>query len=220
MDSFKAAEIKRMDLGGNEAWKCFWEGKMGREWGRPGEGGDVGAAGVVEERYGGVVGEEWKERLGCRVEGREFVGVPVQERKGAARMAEAMEGIGAKSQKELNEDFFARKGGENGTRPEGVAPSLGGKYAGFGSEPVPVARGGGGTMPGVDAFQADPVGALTKGFWGFAGAVGKGAKTLNEGYIQPTAQKVRYSFPIYLSIHLAGTDGLIYPPICSSQKQI
>lgn len=185
-----------MDLGGNEAWRGFWEGETGKEWGRPGEGGDAGAGRVVGERYGGGVGEEWKERLGCLVDGREFCGVVRRGEEAATidvRKGGSMEGGGGRSRKEINEDFFARKGGENGERPEGVAPSLGGKYAGFGSEPVaspPGAGGGGGG--GVEAFQADPVGALTKGFWGFAGAVGKGAKTLNEGYIQPTAQKVLF----------------------------
>lgn len=193
-----------MDLGGNEAWKAFWTGRTGGDWGRPGEGGDAAAVRGVEERYGGGVGEEYKERLGCVVDGREFGGVPVQERKvvagrgidsATASAAAPVGGMGAKGRKELNEDFFARKGSENFGRPEGLAPSQGGKYAGFGSEPIPASGaggggGGGGALPGVEELQADPVGALTKGFWGFAGAVGKGARTLNEGYIQPTAQKV------------------------------
>ena len=189
-----------MDLGGNNAWREFWESKTGKQWGRPGEGGDAAAVRIVEERYGGEVGEEWKERLGCKVEGREFSGMPVKERKvmegrgmdaASARTSSPL-GLGSKSQKEQNEDFFARKGGVNASRPEGVAPSQGGKYGGFGSEPAsaPRAGAGGGALPGVNEFQQDPMAALSKGFWGFAGAVGKGAKTLNEGYIQPTAQKV------------------------------
>lgn len=196
-----------MDLGGNTKWKEFWEkNSAGKAWGRPGEGGDTEAQKRIEERYGGDVGEEWKERLGCLVEGREFSGMPIKERKtmanrgtdpSTARTSSPLNnagGFGPKSQKEQNEDFFARKGGENASRPADLAPSQGGKYAGFGSEPMPTSsgagRGGGGAVPGLDELQADPVAALTKGFWGFAGAVGKGAKTLNDGYIQPTAQKV------------------------------
>lgn len=206
MDSFKPLELSRMDLGGNIAWREFWEGKSGQSWGRPGEGADGAAQGRLEERYGGDVGEEWKERLGCKVEGREFGGMPVKERKkmesfgtdqSTARTASPLNaptGIGSKSQKEMNEDFFARKGNENKNRPEGLAPSQGGKYAGFGSEPAgPVkgsVEGGGGALPSVDELQADPVAALTKGFGWFTSTVGKGAKTLNDGYIQPTAQKV------------------------------
>ena len=110
----------------------------------------------------------------------------------------ARTGMGPKSQKEQNEDFFARKGSENANRPDGIAPNQGGKYSGFGSDPTPAAprnnTSGSGAMPGVNDFQQDPMAALSKGFWGFAGAVGKGAKSLNEGYIQPTAQKVRQTF--------------------------
>lgn len=38
------------------------------------------------------------------------------------------------------EDFFARKMAENESRPEGLPPSQGGKYVGFGSSPNPMSR--------------------------------------------------------------------------------
>ncbi|KAH6824857.1 ARF-GAP domain 7 [Perilla frutescens var. hirtella] len=38
------------------------------------------------------------------------------------------------------EDFFSRKISENQTRPEGIPPSQGGKYVGFGSTPAPAPR--------------------------------------------------------------------------------
>lgn len=207
MDSFKPLELARMDLGGNNAWKEFWESKTGQSWGEPGQGADAPAQRTLEERYGGDIGEEYKERLGCKVEGKEFTGMPIKERKkmesigtdsATARTASPLNasgGMGSKSQKEMNEDFFARKGNENKFRPDGVAPSQGGKYGGFGSEPLTPytagdGGGGGGALPSADDFQADPVAALTKGFGWFTSTVGKGAKTLNDGYIQPTAQKI------------------------------
>ncbi|MCJ1280358.1 Zn finger-containing GTPase- Activating Protein for ARF [Puttea exsequens] len=212
MDSFKAAELKRMELGGNEGWRLFWEEKAGESWGKPGEGGDAAAAKRLEERYGTDIGSEYKERLGCKTEGREYTGLPPTERKkmstagtdaSTARTASphfaanASGGIGPKSQKVQNEDFFARKGNENAGRPEGLAPSQGGKYAGFGSAVEPVAVGGkagaGAAAPGLDDFQADPVAALTKGFGWFTKTVGQGVKTVNDGYIQPTAQKIAES---------------------------
>ena len=219
MDSFKPLELARMDLGGNNAWKEFWESKTGRSWGEPGQGADATAQRTLEERYGGDIGEEWKERLGCKVDGKEFTGMPIKERKkmesigtdsATARTASPLNasgGMGSKSQKDMNEEFFARKGNENKYRPDGVAPSQGGKYGGFGSEPAPTGKvgggGGGGVLPSADEFQADPVAALTKGFGWFTSTVGKGAKTLNDGYIQPTAQKVRpptYLIPSSLQI--------------------
>lgn len=212
MDSFKPAEIARMELGGNAAWKDFWESKQknGERWGRPGQGGDGEAMRLVGERYGGDEGEEYKERLGCRVEGREFVGMPVKERKrmesrgletSTARTSSPLASAGGQPRSQMksqNEEFFARKGNENASRPDGLAPSQGGKYAGFGSEPPIMAREGGSAgaiLPGVDDFQKDPVAALSKGFGWFTSTVGKGAKTVNDGWIQPTAQKVRSPFP-------------------------
>jgi len=38
------------------------------------------------------------------------------------------------------EDFFARRRAENEARPEGLPPSQGGKYVGFGSGPAPSQR--------------------------------------------------------------------------------
>lgn len=203
MDSFKPAEISRMELGGNNNWRDFWESKSGEKWGKPGHGGDGDAMRLVGDRYGGDDGEEYKERLGCKVEGREFAGMPVKERQkmesrgmetSTARTSSPLAGAGPRSQKSQNEDFFARKGNENAARSEGLAPSQGGKYGGFGSEPaVTTSReGSGGALPGVDDFQKDPVAALSKGFGWFTSTVGKGAKTVNDGWIQPTAQKVRF----------------------------
>ena len=206
-----------MELGGNSNWKDFWEGKQlksagggggGEKWGKPGQGADGEAMRLVGERYGGEEGEEYKERLGCKVEGREFVALPVKERKrmesrgvdvaSAQRTSSPLGSAGPRSQKSQNESFFAKKGNENKGRPEGLAPSQGGKYAGFGSE-LPVMagegerEGGSAILPGVDDFQKDPVAALSKGFGWFTSTVGKGAKTVNDGWIQPTAQKVRFT---------------------------
>ncbi|KAG6131305.1 hypothetical protein E4U28_006984, partial [Claviceps purpurea] len=59
MDAFKASEIERMRQGGNAGWRAFFEDHedtqmRGMSW----EGA------TIAERYGGEVGEEWKERLG------------------------------------------------------------------------------------------------------------------------------------------------------------
>ncbi|KAL8778864.1 MAG: hypothetical protein Q9213_007218, partial [Squamulea squamosa] len=142
--------------------------------------------------------EEWKERLSCKVEGREFTGLPERP---VRQKKEAVDGVaggmGARSQKEMNEDFFARKGNENESRRADLPPSQGGKYAGFGSDPMAGtggsgkrAEGGKEGIPGVDEFQKDPVAALTKGFGWFTTTVGKGAKSVNDGWIQPNVQKL------------------------------
>ncbi|KAL8648751.1 MAG: hypothetical protein Q9210_004801 [Variospora velana] len=188
MDAFKGHEIARMQRGGNERWKRFWAEKSSGPWKNlPGE------LKAFEEVYGGEVGEEWKERLGCEVEGREFLGLPETKKVLVKETVEASESMTGRSQKEMNEDFFARKGGENERRREDLPPSQGGKYAGFGSQPAappqPIAGSGEG-MPGVDEFQKDPVAALTKGFGWFTTTVGKGAKSVNDGWVKPNVQKL------------------------------
>jgi ADP-ribosylation factor GTPase-activating protein 1 len=80
-----------------------------------------------------------------------------------------------------------------------LPPSQGGKYSGFGSAP-PVKDQEGGKLPGFEDLQKDPVAALTKGFGWFTTTVGKTAKSVNEGYIQPTAAKV-ISFPHFHPHH-------------------
>ncbi|XP_047336373.1 probable ADP-ribosylation factor GTPase-activating protein AGD6 [Impatiens glandulifera] len=54
------------------------------------------------------------------------------------------------------DNFFARKLAENESRPEGLAPSQGGKYVGFGSTPAPVPR--------KNAQQDDVLSVVTQGF--------------------------------------------------------
>ncbi|MEW5316635.1 MAG: hypothetical protein WDW38_007994 [Sanguina aurantia] len=78
--------------------------------------------------------------------------------KGAAQGGRPAEGKGEYSRSALEasaagkDSFFASKMAENSSRPEGVAPSQGGKYVGFGSAPGPSASaaGGRGSSKGVD----------------------------------------------------------------------
>jgi ADP-ribosylation factor GTPase-activating protein 1 len=203
MDSFKVNEVRRMEMGGNKAWRAFWDANAGKSW----------DATSVADRYNGDVGDEYKERLSAEVEGREYV--PQPKKKPAPAQAQGRQAMGSSTgspsgmgrqspaprggspaqggQKAKNEAYFAKMGEMNNSRPEGVAPSQGGKYGGFGSSYEPDAgraQSGGGGIPGVDDFQKDPVAALTKGFGWFTTTVGRTAKGVNDGWIQPGVQKV------------------------------
>lgn len=201
-----------MEEGGNTRWKEFWESHPDGGAGKQGSWEKVG----VEERYTGDVGEEWKERLSAKIEGREYVAPPKKEKKVVPAWERSSTPMGGKgsparsgspavgARKEKNEAYFAKLGNENANRSAELPPSQGGKYAGFGSAPPGPsgsASGGSATIPGVDEFQKDPVAALTKGFGWLTATVGKGVKTVNEGYIQPTAQKVYFSHRPRLSLH-------------------
>jgi ADP-ribosylation factor GTPase-activating protein 1 len=209
MDAFKANEIERMRLGGNENWRNFFE-----------EHEDTKMIGIswddttISERYSGEVGEEWKERLTAKVEGREYVPgekkpaaatntsattAPTSGSKPASRQGTPLSGTGSSGaggagsgKVKVDDKYFARLGADNANRSESLPPSQGGKYAGFGNTPGPAAgsSGQGGALPGLDDLQKDPMAALTKGFGWFTTTVSKTAKTVNDGYIQPTAKGV------------------------------
>ncbi|WEW56538.1 Zn finger-containing GTPase- Activating Protein for ARF [Emydomyces testavorans] len=212
MDAFKTVEIRRMEYGGNQPWKAFFDAHS------------ITAAesttfddATIKERYSGEVGEEWKARLNAKVEGREYV--PGEEKKnssnavsrtntpgtlgnGSANQSGAIspgENTGSmKSRKEQNEDYFARLGGENATRSEELPPSQGGKFTGFGGG-MPVSNQTSKQnegIPGINDFQNDPVAALTKGFGWFTTTIGKSAKTVNDSYLQPAAKSQTQPKPL------------------------
>ncbi|KAI9100983.1 hypothetical protein DFS34DRAFT_449767 [Phlyctochytrium arcticum] len=118
------------------------------------------------------------------------------------------EGQGPLTDKSRNENFFARKGQENSSRPVDLPPNQGGRFAGFGSNYTPPPR----ESAPVNILD-DPFAAVSKG-WGFlaptltsvVGALGhtvaEGAKLavsgaemvgqkVAENVIQPTASAVR-----------------------------
>ena len=199
-----------MEEGGNSTWRAFWDNHP--------EGGALGSKGVWEgvntERYTGNVAEEYKERLSAKVEGRDCLPLPKKEKKLATTLTTAAgsgrntrqgltsptpragsPAILGNGKKERNETYFARMGAENASRPDDLAPNQGGKYSGFGSGFIPEGTRRGTataeqTIPGVDEFQTDPMAALSKGFGWLSSTVGKGAKSVNEGWIQPSVQKV------------------------------
>ncbi|KAK3214179.1 hypothetical protein GRF29_28g2254112 [Pseudopithomyces chartarum] len=67
MDAFKGSELARMAAGGNKPFQDFFDShssntKDGRKF----------ETSSIQERYDSEAGDEWKERLSCKVENREF----------------------------------------------------------------------------------------------------------------------------------------------------
>ncbi|KAI2606846.1 ArfGap-domain-containing protein [Hypoxylon fragiforme] len=217
MDAFKQAEIERMRLGGNQGWRSFFEQHddtkmLGISW------DDA----TIAERYSGEVGEEWKERLSAKVEGKEYVpgerkttpksaprptaGTAKPNPKQASRTGTPLQGVATSGSRtaspsrpgvkaKVDDEYFARLGKENASRAEHLPPSQGGKYAGFGNTPMPANNSGGGAgiLPDFAEVQKDPVAALTKGFGWFTTTVTKTAKGINDDFIQPTAKQIAES---------------------------
>jgi len=106
MDSFKAHELALMGAGGNKAWRTFYDAHPTNKL----EGRTFEDA-TIAEKYDGVVGEEWKERLAAKVEGREYVPPSAEEQE---RRREAAATAAAAAKKKV--------GGENGSRTASPAP--------------------------------------------------------------------------------------------------
>jgi ADP-ribosylation factor GTPase-activating protein 1 len=165
---------------------------------------------TIAERYSGEVGEEWKERLSAKVEGKEYVPgqksapsinsrsqTPQGSRNRTDSPARPSGAAGIGSKAKVDDKYFAGLGAANASRPEDLHPSQGGKYAGFGSTPIerPSQEK---ALPGLDDLQKDPLAAIGKGFGWFTSTVGKTAKTVNDSYIQPTARQVQPPPPSYM----------------------
>ncbi|KAH6225803.1 hypothetical protein HBI15_099020 [Parastagonospora nodorum] len=67
MDAFKGAELARMAAGGNKLFQEFFDGHASNT-----KDSRTFEASSIQERYDSEAGDEWKERLSCKVEGREF----------------------------------------------------------------------------------------------------------------------------------------------------
>lgn len=67
MDAFKGAELARMAAGGNKTYQDFFNTHASNK-----KDGRTFEASSIQERYDSEAGDEWKERLSCKVEEREF----------------------------------------------------------------------------------------------------------------------------------------------------
>ncbi|TAQ87304.1 hypothetical protein B7494_g4349 [Chlorociboria aeruginascens] len=206
MDSFKTQEIERMRLGGNKPWKEFFEKHEVSEM-----AGITWDDATIAERYSGEVGEEWKERLSAKVEHREYdpsarpppptatlLGINTINSTSGSRSTTPLSSRPPNSARtdspsrgkvKVDDKYFASLGASNASRSADLPPNQGGKFTGFGSSPMGPPKSEA-KLPAYEDLQKDPVAALTKGFGWLTTTVGKTAKTVNEGYIQPTAQKL------------------------------
>ena len=151
MDAWNQDQLKKMQNGGNGAMNDFFA-KYG-----------VAKQTDIRDKYNSPAAEFYRELIKARVEGREYTppdpstvkktsrslnGQSMKSSQG--RDAWGLNDSGSDSASSRGEyrmedlersaagkdDFFARKQRENSMRPEGIPPSQGGKYVGFGSQPA------------------------------------------------------------------------------------
>jgi len=102
--------------------------------------------------------------------------------------------------KERNEEYFARLGNENDTRPDHLPPNQGGKYTGFGN-PAFQSQAPKKDIPDMNDIINDPMQALTKGWSLLSVAAVEGAKYAahgaeqftkyaNDNYVRPASQQL------------------------------
>lgn len=214
MDAWSAEQLKRMQLGGNDALNAFL-----KNYG-------VDKYTDIRDKYNSQAAEYYRDKIRAEVEGRSYVppapsasnnisrppagansrtartagssnndswddwgakpsGVKASGSSGSLSGAAGQSAAGGntdylksalESSAAQKDTFFARKMEENAGRPEGVAPSQGGKYVGFGSTPTPPSRTQGKGQGGLDDYQQ----YLSKGISQLTTAAGGAAGLANE----------------------------------------
>lgn len=201
MDLFKPDEVLRMEKGGNDRLKKYFE-----------ENG-IDLSLDAKKKYDNYVAEDYKELLACEVEGREYVPKDRSKEKMASSSDNADSAANSASeansgpiqsrrtnspfpadQKEKNEAYFAKLGAANSSRPADVPPSQGGKYAGFGNTPAPL-NSNRGTLSNftLETFQNDPLGTFSKGWGLFSSSVAKSMTEVHESVIKPGINQLQES---------------------------
>ncbi|KAK8441584.1 ADP-ribosylation factor GTPase-activating protein gcs1 [Candidozyma auris] len=198
MDQFKPDEVLRMEKGGNENCRAFFE-NHGLDTSLP-----------AKAKFDNYVAADYKEYLTCVVEGREYEEkdhtgeiLPTKDSStaGGAAGGAAAAPPTAKPQvpvidKSHNEAYFARLGSQNEQRPDDLPPSQGGKYSGFGNTPQPAANGNNkSSFAGfsLNKFQEDPLGTFSKGWGLFSSTVAKSVNEVHESVIKPGFQNIQES---------------------------
>lgn len=184
MDQFKPEEMQRMEQGGNEKASAYFYDQEGLDRNLP-----------TKDKYNSLVAENYREKLSCVVEGREFVPKTV------SSGAKASEEVATKPPPGSdNVDYFQKLGEKNAARAADKRPSEGGKYGGFGNTPQPTSSASSsvsGDRPGatisLDKFQADPLGTLTKGWGLFSRTVSQMSNDVNQTYIKPGMKNIQES---------------------------
>lgn len=205
MDQFKPDELKRMELGGNENCGEYFTS----------HGVDLSLP--AKDKYNNYVADDYKLKLTAEVNGEDWKepdhsGDELFPSKQSSKSSTVeTSGINSSNnnstsnfsnQKAENEQYFAKLGNLNDSRPTNLKPSEGGRYQGFGSSPAPSnannsnssnnANNGGGSFASftLDAFQNDPVGTFSKGWGLFSSTVAKSVKEVNDTVIQPHVKQL------------------------------
>lgn len=204
MDQFKQEELIRMEKGGNEPFIEYMSSR----------GVDMGLPHKI--KYDNPIAEDYKEKLTCEVEGKEFIEPEHpgfdpktlgQEESGSTSRSsfsdhgsrqqtpiESRRSVPPKNltveQREKNEAYFADLGKKNQSRPDHLPPSKGGKFQGFGNTSVNTGNQNDAQATlTLENLQKDPLGTFTRGWGLFSSAVTKSLDEVNQSVLKPGYQQ-------------------------------
>ncbi|KAF8213863.1 hypothetical protein K438DRAFT_1802403, partial [Mycena galopus ATCC 62051] len=187
MDTWQADQLKRMQIGGNAAFKQFMASYY------PPEQGGYKEGNTPHEIYHCWAATQYREKLDAEIAGKEWA-----QSAPPPPLSRGTPDIGTPDQKTANESYFATLGQANASRSADLPPSQGGRYQGFGSTPAPAPSSqhpsygmSSAAAPSLSDIQENPVAALSKGWSLFSAAVGGAARVVSENVIQPAAERVR-----------------------------
>ncbi|EIW71403.1 hypothetical protein TREMEDRAFT_67748 [Tremella mesenterica DSM 1558] len=214
MDKWSEDQLKKMKMGGNEAFNSFMDGYG------PQGGYEKGMG--MQDKYNSWAAAQYRAKLAAECSDPPQPWSPSPPpidqpsrpaSSQATRKSRAGQSIGPSSLSSSNpvsrtgsplpgsvggnEAFFERMGNTNASRPDHLPPSQGGRYSGFGSTPEPEpdynpayslsSR----SVPTIGELQANPVAALSKGWGVLSSVVAMAGKGINEAVVQPGFQQAK-----------------------------
>ncbi|KAJ7068584.1 ArfGap-domain-containing protein [Mycena amicta] len=220
MDAWQPDQLKRMQIGGNAAFKQFMKSY------EPAEQGGYKEGNSPYDIYHCWAASQYREKLDAEIAGKPWApsappppalpstsdSAGLRKSRASARSAtgSSLRGDSASpasfgsgspqipdDQKTANENYFANLGAANASRSAELPPSQGGRYTGFGSTPSPSPSQhpsfglSSAAAPSLSDLQENPVAALSKGWSLFSAAVVGASRVVSENVIQPGMEKIR-----------------------------
>ncbi|XP_048582319.1 ADP-ribosylation factor GTPase-activating protein 1 isoform X2 [Nematostella vectensis] len=206
MDKWKDSELEKMKVGGNDKAKAFFSSQP-----------DIHQGQSLHDKYNSKAAALYRDKITALSEGRSWSPETSEARNYVAPMHRSSSSSNFRggsstsishsastpnfmgmSRKEVNaqrDEFLSRKHEENASRPDNLHPSQGGKYVGFGSQPVvPANNSNSGWDAAFSSFSSGwntfAASAVQLASTASSQAVKLGT-TLNESVVKPTAGKVQ-----------------------------
>ncbi|CAO3665865.1 unnamed protein product [Rhizopus microsporus] len=172
MDKWFDDQLKKMELGGNQKAKDFFSSQP-----------DYSPNMSMKDKYHSHFAELYRSKLSAEAEGRPWTPTLVSKKPSTPTTSStrslnlsneqrSSSSISLTDTKARNEEYFAKLGNVNDSRPDNLPPSQGGKYTGFGNPQFDYSPQSSNTD--IHDLINDPRAAIEKG-WSLLSSVGKAA---------------------------------------------